>query len=427
MAGDNIPDVPADIEWTMTYRDYDHSRDARAIKRIWKEVGWLQNEETDGIYVDAILEHADDVLVGDIDNEPECAVIGVNGEIRYLDQALPLGAVAGVTTSRIARKLGYAGDLTARLLARQAEAGMAVSALGMFEQGFYNKLGFGSGAYEQVIRFDPASLTVSGEFRPPKRLHVRDFESIHHALCHRRRGHGGVSLFSPQFTRADLGLTPDAFGLGYYDGEGKTLSHFIWGIAKGEHGPYSIKFMAWQDAEQLLELLALLKSLGDQVAQVNMVEIGELQLQDLLKQPIRTRRVTHGGNFQSESQSMAYWQMRILDVEKCLAATKLNTPPLRFNLSMTDPVSSYLGEGSNWRGVAGDYVIQLGEDSSAEKGHEGALPVLNASVNAFTRLWFGIRPASSLAITDDLSGDAALLKALDATLRLPKPHTGLEF
>lgn len=411
----------------MTYRDYDPERDAKAVRRIWKECGWIRDEERDGVYVDSVFKAANDALVATIDDTPECAVHGMYGEIRYLAESLRMGAVTAVTTSHVSRKLGFAGELTARLLARQAEAGMEVSALGMFEQGFYDRLGFGTGAYEQWIRFDPATLTVSKTFRPPKRLQVNDYAAVHQALCNRRQNHGDVVIYPPELIQIDMGLTPEPFGLGYFDGPGGSLSHFIWGSTKGEHGPYTIKLSAWQNAEQLLELLALLKSLGDQVGQVGMLETGVIQLQDLLKQPIRTRRTTRDSQFANDSSSVAYWQLRILDLGACLAKTRLNTPTVEFNLDLHDPVQSYLDDGRNWRGISGNYVVRLGADSRAVKGEDPALPTLSASVNAFSRMWFGIRPASSLAITDNLSGDGELLERLDASLRLPKAHLGWEF
>jgi hypothetical protein len=42
-------------------------------------------------------------------------------------------------------------------------------------------------------------------------------------------------------------------------------------------------------------------------------------------------------------------------------------------------------------------------------------------VNAFTRLWFGVRPASGLALSDELNAPPELLDALDRTLLLPQP------
>ena len=67
-------------------------------------------------------------------------------------------------------------------------------------------------------------------------------------------------------------------------------------------------------------------------------------------------------------------------------------------------------------------MITLGPESAAQPGSEVELPTLTASTGAFTRLWLGVRPASGLAITDDLRGPDDLLAALDRTLRLPAPH-----
>jgi hypothetical protein len=46
---------------------------------------------------------------------------------------------------------------------------------------------------------------------------------------------------------------------------------------------------------------------------------------------------------------------------------------------------------------------------------------MRASVNAFSRLWFGVAPASSLAVTDELEAPPALLDALDWLLCVPPP------
>ena len=83
--------------------------------------------------------------------------------------------------------------MTAQMLAIQADAGCAVSALGMFDQGFYDKVGFGTGSYDQFVSFDPATLKVDGHYRPPQRLTVEDFEQIHHAMSNRNRYHGALT------------------------------------------------------------------------------------------------------------------------------------------------------------------------------------------------------------------------------------------
>lgn len=408
-----------------TFRDYDAKRDLPAVQRIWKECGWVESDAEVAALADFLS--GGDTIVATIDGEAECCAHSLPGKIRYLNESLNLGAVCAVTTSHISRKLGFAKKLTTNLLAMQAEQGMDVSALGMFDQGFYDKIGFGTGSYENWINFDPATLNVTYPFRPPKRLGVEDYKAVHGAMLSRASSHGNVFLESSSMMKAEMLWTEKPFGLGYYDGPNGSLSHFIWGEMKGEHGPYTITQRAYQTRDQLLELLSLVKSLGDQVHQIGTLEFGEIQIQDLLKQPFRTRRITRKGQFEQSTNATAYWQLRILDLQSCLAKTHLNTPQISFNLELNDPVADLLDEGSNWRGLSGNYVISLGAESSAHKGNEGALRTLKASVNAFSRMWFGVRPASSLAITDDLQADEILLKSLDESLRLPRPHLGWDF
>jgi len=60
-------------------------------------------------------------------------------------------------------------------------------------------------------------------------------------------------------------------------------------------------------------------------------------------------------------------------------------------------------------------------------GRDPGLSTLTASVNAFTRLWLGVRPARGLAVTDELSGPPALLEELDWLLRLPDPKPDWDY
>jgi len=49
-------------------------------------------------------------------------------------------------------------------------------------------------------------------------------------------------------------------------------------------------------------------------------------------------------------------------------------------------------------------------------------------VGAFTRLWLGVRSATSLAVTDDLSGPQELLRELDDVLLcFPDPKWDWDF
>ena len=409
----------------MNIRPYHRERDQKAVRRIWREIRWIDKD----VHEEAMDHFLDNsrALVADLNDEAECLAVATPAILRYLDEDLRLSAVTAVTTSRIARKQGLATRLTAALVAAEAADGALVSGLGMFEQGFYNQLGYGSGGYEHWRSFDPAHLTVKSKARVPQRLTLDDWEMIHQAMVNRQRGHGACTLLPPATVRAEMIWSDEGFGLGYTDGPNGELTHFIWGKGKDEHGPYRLLFVAYQNGEQFLELMALLKGLGDQVRLVRMREPHDIQLQDLLRHPFRQWHVTRQSEFANECTTSAYWQMRICDLAGCLARTHLRRNPARFNLVLHDPIEAHLDAGTAWRGLSGSYVVTLGPDSHAEPGSAAGLPTLTASVGAFTRLWLGIRPATGLAVTDALSGPASLLKTLDETLCLPEAKPDWDF
>ena len=167
----------------------------------------------------------------------------------------------------------------------------------------YDQLGFGTGAYENRIRFDPATLRVDQPFRPPRRLTAKNWRDVYQAMRARLRGHGSI----------------------------------------------------------------------------------------------------------------------VMNVEELVYAESVT-----FNLRLSDPVEEQLGDDRRWRGAAGEYIVTLGEECSAQRGRSTGLRTLSASVGAFSRLWLGVRSASSIAVTDDLRGDGALLRRLDRALRSP-PHFGWPF
>jgi len=183
----------------------------------------------------------------------------------------------------------------------------------------------------------------------------------------------------------------------------------------------------YQTRKQLLELLALLKNLGDQVHLVEMCEPPGIQLQDLIAQPFKQHHISEKSRFQTGTEAWAWWQMRICDLPGCLARTHLHGETVRFNLKLADPIERFLDADASWRGIGGDYVITLGPDSAAEPGADPALPTLSASVGAFTRLWLGVLDASGLAVTDECDAPQELLGALDRSLQLPRPSVDWDF
>ena len=235
----------------MDISSYDAERDFDAVVRIWREVGWIDSD-SEAKAMEYFLDGTD-CFVSLIDGSAECAVMTTPGLIRYQDVDLPLSLVSGVTTSLVGRKLGLASGLTAHAVGEAGRGGAAVSILGMFEQGFYDQFGFGSGSYEHHIRFDPASLQVDVPYRPPVRLTVDDWEAVAAAFKARPRRHGGTTADPPGFIRAEMMWADKPFGLGYRSETGE-LTHFIWGRTKGESGPYRVQMLSYQTTDQLLEL-----------------------------------------------------------------------------------------------------------------------------------------------------------------------------
>ncbi|MGQ9516150.1 MAG: GNAT family N-acetyltransferase [Anaerolineae bacterium] len=405
----------------MLLRDYEPGRDQEAVKRIWQEAGWLKpeprQEEAFGYFVQAGRAH-----VAEVGGSAECFVLTNAGTIQYQTQELPLCNVAAVTTSRVARRMGLARRLTARAVAVGAAEGAAVSTLGAFDQGFYNQLGFGTGNYLHWLVFDPANIRVPAEARPPQRIGLEHWEAVHASRLARRRCHGAVSIFSPLFTRSGMVRLATSFGLGYFDGPPGELTHHIWMSAEAPRGPYHVLWMSYRTPAQFLELMALLHGLSDQVRVVRMVEPAGIQMQDILARPFRMFRLQHESGQTYGIYAAGFWQARICDLFACLERTSFPAGPVRFNLKLRDPIAQYLDEDAPWRGIAGEYVVTLGQESGAEAGHDPALPMLEATAGSFTRLWLGVLPASSLAFTDHLRGPAELLEQLDAAIRLPPPH-----
>ncbi|MFP4205704.1 MAG: GNAT family N-acetyltransferase [Spirochaetaceae bacterium] len=408
-------------EPAVSFRRYRDPDDRQAAERIWREVGWIGEEEKRQEEALATFLSGADVWLAEMRGSPECVVATMPGTCRYLGRELGMRAVMAVTTSRVARKQGLAGALVAHALAEDARDGEVVSFLGMFDQGFYNRLGFGSGSYEHFMTFDPASLCVEGRARVPHRLTRENAKAVHRNRLRRRQAHGACSILPEQATSAEMGFCKGGFGLGYFDADGE-LTHHLWAVAQGENGPYRVEWLAYETPEQLLELLRLLKGLGDQVYAVQMKEPTGVRLQDLLSQPFRTRTLTRNGAMEQRWESYAYWQLRILDLEKALAPTSVpGRGEISFNLRLTDPVARYVDTSSSWTGVAGEYVVTLGEVSHARAGNVASLPTMSASINAFSRLWFAVAPATSLALTDELAAPWDLLEELDRFLCLPSP------
>lgn len=406
---------------SIEIRDLDREKDMSALQRIWREIGWSDNERTDQAMTVFFTEGS--TSVGVVNGEVECSVQAQTGTMRLDQEDLPLCVIAAVTTSRVARGLSLAQQLTARELAKGQQRGEAVAALGMFDQGFYNKVGFGTGDYVNEFRIDPSLLDIPVKPRTPRRLSVDDSDDMLAALVARPPRHGNVVINRSACFRAELEME-EGFGLGYY--ENQRLTHFVWMKPQGEHGPYKVRWMGYEDGQGLLEILALLKSLADQVYCVHLTEPPHVQLQSMLKRPFRGQAIAAEGKYAAEQSAYAWYQLRILDIPACIKALSYKGPDIAFQLNVEDPVDGMLSGDGSWRPVGGSFDVTLGQHAAVNPAKDEALPVLRCSINTLSRLIWGVCPASSLAISDGLRAPESLLAALDGIFT-SSPNPGWDF
>ena len=414
----------------MEFRPYDPERDTEDCLRIYGEIGWASTSE-DERRAASMHQDIGRTLVAEVGGSVESFASNQDGRIRYLERDLPACIVSGVGTGRVARRLGLATRLTAEAVAADViEKKSAVAILGIFDQGFYDKLGFGTGAPDHLVAFDPKDLCVEPPSRVPVRLGVNDWQRMHANRLASMRPHGGITLDHPAHTHSELLVHKNGFGLGFVDEASGALSHHVWLTADAVgSGPYAVRWMAFRTGAQLRELFGLLHTMSDQVHLMRMIEPQGIPIWDLLKRPWRRRSLSIGSKHEAFTRAASWWQLRICDLDTCLGAVRLPlSEDLRFNLALTDPIDELLTPetAARWRGVAGEYVVRLGAESRLEaKGADPALPTLRTSVGSFSRLWLGVLPASGLAITaGDFEAPAELVQQLDRILRLPLPALG---
>ena len=101
--------------------------------------------------------------------------------------------------------------------------------------------------------------------------------------------------------------------------------------------------------------------------------------------------------------------------------------PVSFNLKLTDPIGQYLPEESTWRGVGGDWIITIGEESSAVMGKDAALPTASASVNDLSRIWLGSASVEAVSVTGHFVAEPELIHRIDSIVKLPVPTVDWDF
>ena len=116
------------------------------VHRQWVEVGWIDRGSDSDKETQRIWMSVGHGSVAIVDEHAEAFGHWTPGTVWYVDRPVTLCAVTAITTSRVARRQGLASALTARALKEGKEAGMTIAGLGIFDQGYYDRFGFGTSA-----------------------------------------------------------------------------------------------------------------------------------------------------------------------------------------------------------------------------------------------------------------------------------------
>ncbi len=398
---------------------YDASLHLNDCLITWRDAGWLEkgSEKAAEEFIGS-----GSAMVGLENGRAVALATSGKGSMHHClhSSDLPFCSINSVNVSFHGRKLGYAAALTTSLLAEAAERGDACAGLGMFEQGFYDRLGFSNMPYWNSVSLVPSEIALEGEFASrPVRLSAENWMEIHRNRTDRYRHHGSINLSSAS-TKAAMDFSGNCFVLGFRNEDGELTHHIFFEKIAGENGPAYTGWLVYGNPSQFRNLLLVIKSLGDQLDIVRINEPPGVQIQALLKKPLSTRRRTLK-SVQAETRTLSWTQCRILDLEGCINGMNCPGESCSFNLRLHDPITDIMEKSRGWRGCSGDYTVFLSSDSRAVPGISPGLPMMECSVNTFTKLWNGSVRPTLLPFTDSISAPPELLRAVEKAVPMPEP------
>ena len=228
---------------------------------------------------------------------------------------------------------GDAGDWRRRyhsLTCTAAADGAAVALLGMFEQGFYDRFGFATGAPMLVARSTPPRCASTTAVSVTRRLGLADGAAMGDAMRRRLPHHGRVTS-TPRTHGRGMGIPRQPFALGYRDGD--RITHFVAGSLKEENGPFEIQFCSYETGDSCSNCSAAARTRrpgalgGDDGTAAPAAPSADRRAN---RQRSRSRRGAH-----EPAPGSDLVAARVLDVPAVVSARQWVGPPVEFDLVLT--------------------------------------------------------------------------------------------
>ena len=335
-----------------------------------------------------------------IDGDAECMVVWrtrPKSDISRKD--LPFSAVAGRPSHPASHENKGLAGTTHRTLGRTRSKRRAHSYQGLsfFEQGYYDRLGFGTAQYEDWIGFDPALLNVPFPARPPKTIHHRRLRTRMHQsrLASKKTNTAFVTFPDPNMDpqrqmRHQERLRPRATST-----KPQTKSHTTSGAATTtmqNTAPTSSNGWLTRPPEQFLELMGIIRSPrrsspNDQHEPAP----PHPDTRPPQRNPSKTEWTTSKSKFATFSRSH---RLLAKPHQRPTQMPRKNTPPraptTQFNLQLTDPIDDFLPEDETWKSTTGPIHHHPRTRILRDPRHtKKTSQTLKTTTSAFSRMWLG--------------------------------------
>lgn len=327
---------------------------------------------------------------------------------RIRGEWLPMAGLSVVASDPATRRQGFVGDLLEESLAEYRERDWPIVALRPFEESFYARYGWATGARRQTVTVEPAALSVTaeaarGEYR---RMTSEEYASLEPVF---RSWLDDVTLAtrrSGDWWRDRIFLLPDGELFCYaWLRDGDPRGYLIYDVDKGTDGSQMrVHEMAYTDHEAYLNLLYFCYNHDSQLAEIRLTGYAQDRLLDVI-----TDRDA------LELTVAADKMVRLVDVPAAFEALSYpSAEASEFILSVSD-------EHANWNDET--FAVTVAEEAATVTTTDES-PDARVDIGTLSQLFVGYHSVEQARDYGGLTVDSAETAATLATL-FPEQQTYL--